>query len=204
MEVSPRPSEPKPRISPKSFVWIVLLLLVCIGLIDWWYQRQKERRYDPQILQVSQRYGVNPALVKGVVWRESKFNPRVRGRVGEIGLMQIRTLAAQEWAQAETRNRGFDGNLFEPETNLQVGAWYLSKLLKRYSRTDNPIPYALAEYNAGRANVLRWARGPAQTNSTLFLASITFPGTQEYIRSIVRRADRHQATFRPETRQAAP
>jgi peptidoglycan lytic transglycosylase len=169
----------------------LILLLVALGLLDWWYQRRKEQRFDSQIIQASQRYGVEPALVKAVVWRESRFNPKVRGRVGEIGLMQIRTIPAQEWAQAET-HRSFEGNLFEPEVNLQVGTWYLSKLLKRYARTDHPAAYALADYNAGRSNVLRWNKGAAQTNSLEFIGQITFPGTQEYVRSILRRSERYR------------
>jgi soluble lytic murein transglycosylase len=183
-------------IARRRLLWALLLMLLGMGLVDWWYQQHKEHRYDSEILRVSQQYRIDPALVKAVVWRESKFNPRVRGRVGEIGLMQIRPGAAQEWAQTVARQRTFSGNLFEPETNLEVGAWYLSKLLKRYGRTNLPAAYALADYNAGRANVLRWIGGAAQTNSAAFVAHITFPGTQEYVRSILRQEERYRGTFR--------
>ena len=179
----------------RHLLWAVIVLLMCVGLVDWWYERRKEHRYDSQIVAVAQRYRMDPALIKAVVWRESRFNPRVRGRVGEIGLMQIRPLTAQEWAQSEERARSFEGNLFEPETNLRVGAWYLSKLLKRYSRTDTPSAYALADYNAGRANVLRWIKGQAETNGSAFLAQITYPGTQQYVRSILGRATRYKGSF---------
>jgi soluble lytic murein transglycosylase len=171
------------------------VLLVTIGLVDWWYEQHKEHRYDQQILRVSQRHHLNPALVKAVVWRESKFSPKVRGRVGEIGLMQIRSATAQEWAQAAAGQRPFSGNLFEPDTNLEIGSWYLTKLLRRYARTDNPRAYALADYNAGRSNVLRWAKGAAETNSAVFLVQITFPGTQEYVRSILRRVPKYERSF---------
>ncbi len=185
-----------PVLSRSRLLWLAIFLLVGIGLVDWWLSHRKEQRYDAQILSVARRYKVNPALVKGVVWRESNFNPKARGRVGEIGLMQIRPLTAQEWAQAVAHRRTFEGNLFEPETNLEVGTWYLGKLLKRYARTDNPIPYALADYNAGRSNVLRWNKGAAETNSAVFIEQITFPATQEYIKAVVRRAERYAAGFR--------
>ena len=45
----------------------------------------------------------------------------------------------------------------------------LSKLLRRYTKTDSPLPYALADYNAGRGNVLKWNGGEAATNSVLFI-----------------------------------
>ena len=199
MESSSGPFPAVPSVANRRLLWVVLFLLVVIGLVDWWFEIRKEQRYDGQILSVAQRYGVNPALVKGVVWRESRFNPKVRGRVGEIGLMQIRSLTAQEWAQAVDRHRSFEGDLFKPETNLEVGTWYLGKLLKRYARTSDPVSYALADYNAGRNNVLRWNKGAAETNSSIFVSQITFPSTQDYIRSIVRRSARYQASFRDRT-----
>jgi soluble lytic murein transglycosylase len=176
-------------------VWVLVGLLFCLGLVDCWYEHHKEHRYDAQIGRLAQRYAIDPALVKAVIWRESRFNPRVRGRVGEIGLMQIRALTAQEWAKAESRQRLFEGNLFEPELNLQIGIWYLSKLIKRYSHTDVPAAYALADYNAGRNNVLRWNQGAAVTNSALFLDKITFPSTQQYVRSILQRSLKYQGQF---------
>ncbi|HWH67973.1 MAG TPA: hypothetical protein VNT26_01200, partial [Candidatus Sulfotelmatobacter sp.] len=53
----------------------------------------------------------------------------------------------------------------------------------RYTQTDNPLPYALADYNAGRANVLKWNRGAAATNSTTFMEQIGFPSTKAYVRA---------------------
>ena len=47
-----------------------------------------------------------------------------------------------------------------------AGTWYLRKLLRRYPRADDPVVYALADYNAGRTHVLRWNKGPAATNVT--------------------------------------
>lgn len=183
-----------PRLR-RILAWAVVVLLVGLGLVDWWYERYKERRFDPIILELARRSGVDPALVKSVVWRESKFNPRARGRVGEIGLMQVRSLTAQEWAQAQAARRSFDGNLLDPTTNLQVGTWYLGKLLKRYNRTDDPVAYALADYNAGRSNVLRWNKGAAETNSAAFLEQMTFPATREYIRAIKDRAAHYRPSF---------
>jgi len=61
--------------------------------------------------------------------------------------------------------------------------------LRHYSQTDNPLPYALAEYNAGRGNVLKWLDGQAATNSAAFLAQIGFPSTRAYVLAV---SDRYQ------------
>ncbi len=165
-----------------------LLLLIVGGLIGYaWWEGRLERSQNGPILAAAQRYGVEPALVKAVVWRESRFNPQARGRAQEIGLMQLQEEAAREWADAE-HVEGFEHEqCVDPGTNTLAGTWYLKKLLKRYVQTDDPVPYALAEYNAGRANLVKWNAGVAATNSAAFIEQIGFPGTKKYVRSVIRR-----------------
>jgi soluble lytic murein transglycosylase len=178
----------------RRWLWLVLLVLLIDGaLFFWWRHRQGGRRYDQQIRQAATRYGVDPALVKAVIWRESSFDAKARGLAGEIGLMQIRSPAAEEWAHAEKIRPFAHEHLLDPNTNTLAGAWYLSTLLKRYRQTDNPLPYALADYNAGRTHVLRWMEGAtAKTNSRQFLAQMDFPGTQKYIQSVIGRYDHYR------------
>ena len=164
----------------------------------WWWHSRLERSQDGPIRAAARRYGVEPALVKAVVWRESHFHPHVRGHAEEIGLMQLQEEAAREWASAE-RLQGFEHeHCFDPGTNTLAGTWYLRKLLRRYAHTDNPLPYALADYNAGRANVLKWNHGAATTNSMAFIEQIGFPGTRAYVRSVMRRYAYYQPRFRPD------
>ncbi len=168
------------------------ILLLIVGAVAYWFREgQLERSQDTPIRAAAQRYGVEPALIKAVVWRESKFHAQARGRAGEIGLMQLREEAAQEWADAEGVD-GFDHeHCLDARTNILAGTWYLKKLLKRYQQTDDPVPYALADYNAGRGNVLKWFNGPGATNSVAFLEQIAFPGTKEYVQSVMRQREKY-------------
>jgi len=164
-----------------------------IGLMGYkFWQGRLERSQDGPIRTAGERYAVDTALIKAVVWRESKFRPQTRGRVGEIGLMQLRQEAAQEWADAEHVDGFEHRHCFDPGTNTLAGTWYLKKLLKRYQQTDNPVPYALADYNAGRRNVLKWLRGAATTNSAVFTDEIGFPRTREYVQSVMQRYQRYR------------
>lgn len=175
-------------------LWLILFLLGGPAAW-WWWQGRLERSQDGPIRAAARRYGVEPALVKAVVWRESRFYPQARGRAEEIGLMQLREEAAREWADAE-HLQGFEcGLCFDPGTNTLAGTWYLRKLLRRYAQTDNPVAYALADYNAGRGNVLKWKRGVATTNSTAFIEQIGFPGTREYVKSVMRRYAHYRPLF---------
>jgi soluble lytic murein transglycosylase len=164
----------------------------------WWYWHEwRDHSQDAPILAAAQRYGVEPALVKAVVWRESRFNPHRRGRVGELGLMQLRAGAAAEWARADHLPSFTPACLLDAGTNTLAGAWYLRRLLTRYAHTDNPTIYALADYNAGRSNVLKWLHGAGLTNSAAFLEQITFPGTEGYVKSVLRREEHYRPIFPP-------
>jgi len=180
--------------------WLLALLLLggALALLEQW-RLGRENRHDRLILATARQYGVDPALVKAVVWRESKFDPRARGRAGEVGLMQVRAEAAGEWARAEGRRLASHTDLLDPGRNLQAGTWYLRKVLRRYAQTDNPMAYALADYNAGRTRVLNWNKGPAATNSAAFLREIDFPATRDYIRSVLRRCERYHRQFAQST-----
>src|SRR5205814_1730914 len=110
-------------------------------------------------------------------------------------LMQIREKAAREWADAE-RLSGFEhAQCVDPFTNTLAGTWYLRKLLQRYNRADDPIPFALADYNAGRGNVLKWTTNSAATNSAAFMDQIGFPGTKAYILAIRKRYQHYRSRF---------
>ena len=168
-------------------ILISVLLGVSAVAIYLWREERLEEKFTPQIRAAAERYGVDPLLVKAVVWRESRFNPSARGTSGEIGLMQIQEITAQEWADAEHNTNFIHAHCFDPGTNTLAATFYLAKLLKRYTKTDDSVPYALADYNAGRGNVLKWNTGAAATNSAAFIEQIGFPGTQSYVESVMRR-----------------
>jgi soluble lytic murein transglycosylase len=177
----------------------LLILLLASGLWAYYdrWRSHREGSQDKVILAAAERYGVDAALIKAVVWRESWFDPWAMGKAGEIGLMQVGDLAAREWAETERLHFFVHSQLFSPARNTLAGTWYLRKALRHYRQTDNPLPYALAEYNAGRANVLKWAGGAAATNSAAFIEQIGYPSTRDYVKSILKRYEYYKPVFPP-------
>lgn len=167
-------------------VFCSVLVVAAAIYLGFFYPNRPSVRYDRHIQAAADRYNLDPALIKAVIWQESKFKPWVRGRAGEIGLMQIREVAAFEWADHEKIPNFVHEQIIDPRTNILCGSFYLSKVMKRYTATDNPIPYALADYNAGRSHVLRWNKGAAKTNSQAFLAQMDFPGTRKYAENVMK------------------
>ncbi len=146
--------------------------------------------YDELIRDAGSKYGVDPMLIKSVVWRESKFQPDKVGTSGERGLMQVGEAAAADWAKAEKVETFMPTDLFDPKTNLDAGVWYLSRAVERWKAKADPVPFALAEYNAGRSRVDRWIAQTARAedaNAADLLAVIDFPITRKYVETITAR-----------------
>ena len=112
------------------------------------------------------------------------------GTFGVLSLFLCTASAADEKAPAKTAREGL------APFNTLIGSWYLSKLLARYLKTDNPEAYALADYNAGRSRVLQWIQGPRATNSAQFIAQIPFPGTRKYVETILERREKYRGTLK--------
>ena len=115
-------------------------------------------QHDALIRSVAAEQGVDPMLVKALIWRESRFDARKVGAAGERGLMQLTEGAASEWVQ-QNRVQNFQvEELFDPKVNVQAGTWYLARAIGRWKKQSDPVPFALAEYNAGASR----AHPPAQ------------------------------------------
>jgi soluble lytic murein transglycosylase len=153
------------------------------------------RRFDSLIVKVAREYNLDPRLIKAVVWRESRFQADMTGRNGERGLMQVSEIAARDWAAAKGVRDLHPEQLLTPEINLEIGTWYLSKAVQRWNSEDNAVPFALAEYNAGKSRVDRWVRTALQkkkgqpVTAETFQNSIDFPSTARYVRAILARYD---------------
>ena len=85
--------------------------------------------------------GVPVRLAHAVVTIESSYNPRARGKAGEVGLMQIKPSTA--------RGIGYKGPtqaLYDPDTNLRWGMKYLGEA---HRLGGGSICGTILKYNAG-------------------------------------------------------
>lgn len=195
-----------PRFLRTALLVVLLAAIVAAGLRIWlsgdpFYAIEeltslgRHSSQDDVIKAVAEKYAVDPSLIKAIVWRESDFHPDKMGGKGERGLMQVGEAAASDWARAQKIEAFIPTDLFEPRTNLEVGTWYLKRSLQKWKDKPEPVPFALAEYNAGASRVDRWlaASGAAAGADTHdLLKAIDFPGTRQYVEDIVARSHFYQ------------
>jgi len=154
-----------------------------------WISPARFHQFDNLIRTVAAEHELDPMLVKAVVWRESRFDPGKIGSAGERGLMQVSERAAREWAR-ETQVANFHADdLLDAKTNLEAGAWYLRRAFQHWEHQKKPAVFALAEYNAGASRAQRWANNDpeAPISDRAFRNNIDFPGTRNYVTSVLQR-----------------
>ena len=165
--------------------------LLAVGGTLWavWERIEREHlgtvpatRLEPMIAEASRRNGVSPFLIKAVILQESGFRPLARGTAGEIGLMQLTPAAVTDWERGTGFHLPHRGQIFDARLNIEIGTWYLARGITQWQGTADPIVPALAQYNAGRRNALKW-HGGALTGPQL--ERVRFSSTHTYIKSIL-------------------
>jgi soluble lytic murein transglycosylase len=178
-----------------TILFLLLAATLYLGYEYWLEHQPRESVYDPLIADITHNAGVDPFLVRALIWRESRFEPTRHGSADEHGLMQVTPEVGQMWAKANKIENYKDDDLYDPETNIRAGTWYLNRALKKWTQTDDPATFALAEYNAGRSNALKWVDPIAPTSRTAFLDRITFPSTRKYVEVILSKREQYRKLF---------
>jgi soluble lytic murein transglycosylase len=83
-------------------------------------------------------------------------------------------------------------DLFVPATNLELGAYYLSQLLRRF---DGRVSAAVASYNAGAAAVSRWVREGDATEDDTWVEAIPYDQTRKYVKRVLRSVHAYRVLY---------
>lgn len=140
------------HISPVSYTsrtlawWLVVMLVMagCTGQAMAKTIEQERVAIRDCIEQAAARYRLSPVLLLAIAQQESGLNPRAINRntngSTDMGLMQINTM----WLPTLQRHGIQAHDLWEPCTNVMVGAWILRNNFQRWGETLT----GLGAYNA--------------------------------------------------------
>jgi len=115
---------------------------------------------DSLIEGAARQQDLQPELLRSMVNQESGARPCAVSSKGAMGLMQLMPATAAQLGVKDP---------FDPQENLNAGAWFVKQLLTTY----NDLPLALGAYNAG----------PAKVNAIDGIPAI--PETQNYVQRIL-------------------
>src|SRR5207244_12691645 len=106
-----------------GFAYLALVSGVPFYTFYEWMSPARFQQYDRLIRTVAVEHHLDTMLVKAVVWRETRFDPRKYGSHGERGLMQVTEKAANEWARENKIDNFHVDQLFDPRTKREEGTW---------------------------------------------------------------------------------
>jgi soluble lytic murein transglycosylase-like protein len=124
--------------------------------------------YEQQIDSAAQTYGIDPAILKGLIKQESGFNPNAGSPAGAQGLTQLMPGTAAALGVTDVH---------DPAQSIDGGARYLKQQLDRFG---GDYSKALAAYNAGPGAVQRYGGVPP------------YAETQNYVKSILAFAQQYR------------
>lgn len=136
-------------------------------------------KYTEYVEKYSAEYGVDSELVYAVIKTESSFNPDAVSNADAVGLTQI-TPETFEWIKTKLGEEDKELSLYDPETSIKYGAYFLSYLLNEFENTDT----ALAAYHAGRGRVNGWLEDEKISPDGKTLNEIPVPETAHYVKKV--------------------
>ncbi|MDB5098735.1 MAG: putative transglycosylase [Cyanobacteria bacterium RYN_339] len=134
--------------------------------------------FAASLVNAAQRNRVDPLLLAALVREESRYDPQIKSYVGATGLAQLMPSTAQ-WVFKQVPDVA-GRPLTDPNTNLQLGAWYLAYTVKSF---DGNAMNGVAAYNGGPGAVARWKRG-FSGDPDEFVESIPYTETRLYVKKV--------------------
>lgn len=146
------------------------------------YNARDRSGYHDLIKKYAVEYGLSPSFLSAIIKCESSFDARAVSRVNARGLMQIMPDTGT-WLASRLNLKNYQPDaLFDPETNIRFGAFYLSYLSDMFA--GSPVMVASA-YHAGANNVKHWALNRAEDRKTITLDLIPMDDTRSYVRKVM-------------------
>jgi soluble lytic murein transglycosylase-like protein len=117
-------------------------------------------QYDQLIEQSAARYGLDPAILHGLIQQESGFDPNATSSAGAVGLAQLMPGTASSLGVT---------NPSDPVQSIEGGARYLSQMMSQFGGN---VADALAAYNAGAGAVQRYGGVPPYAETQDYVAKV--------------------------------
>lgn len=175
---------------------ILMILALSVGLgfayqkiSDRLDRRSYPREYSEIVTRYSKEYGVPEYVIYATIRSESGFDSGAKSEAGALGLMQIMP-ATFDWMISMTQEGYETGMLYDPETNIKYGSYYLSYLNLRYNDWDT----VFAAYNAGPANVDAWLADPGMSKDGK-LVSIPIAETAGYVKKMNEAVEKYKELY---------
>ncbi len=183
---------------------LALLLVVALGIgAGGWIAEQHRKEVLRQTLQdyplayreliqrCSAEQGLEPAYIAAIIMSESSFRPDATSPVNAQGLMQIMPETGA-WIAGKFDDTYVDGCLYNPETNIRYGCWYMGFLMDRYNGDKT---CSSAAYHSGQGEVDDWLKNPAYSADGRTLLLIPGENASTYVERVLNFYEKYKEIY---------
>ena len=149
------------------------------------------RDYSEYVSVYAEKYGVPEELVYAVIRTESDFDSGAVSGAGAVGLMQLMPETFRWLTDEILFDHLESGMLYDPETNIRYGTYYLSALYDRYGDWE----LALAAYNGGLGNVDKWLADDRYADGEGGLKKIPFRETRQFVKRVTAAREKYEKLY---------
>ena len=157
---------------------LILFLILCLFFVSLFvtFKLIFPKKYSNYVIVYAEKYDLDRALVYAVILAESGFDASAKSSSGAMGLMQILPSTAS-WIASEMGENFTDNDLYNAETNIKFGCFYLSYLYKKFGDTKT----AICAYNAGEGAISGWL----DENGKIDESKIAYGETKNYLKRVM-------------------
>ncbi len=148
------------------------------------------RLYAEYVTKYAAQYGIPEYIVYAVIKTESDFQSNYVSAEGNVGLMQLSETTFRQ-ITAMMKDNTDSGILYDPETNVRYGAYYLSYLYTKYNRWNT----VFAAFYAGRETVDAWMTDSSLTDTLGNLTTIPDDATAEFTKRVTENVELYKELY---------
>lgn len=182
----------------KRLLVLLLVLLVAGTVLFAAFQDKIERweypiEYSEYVTYYADKYDLDPLMLYAFIRTESNFDPKADSDAGARGLMQI-TEVTFDWIKtkiAPTEDLTFE-DLYDPETNIRFGSYFVSYCLLRY---QDDLATAAAAYHSGWGTVDGLLSQAEYSADGKTLDHYPYPQMRLYVKKITSSYQRYQEIY---------
>nr|WP_315465112.1 transglycosylase SLT domain-containing protein [uncultured Rhodoferax sp.] len=155
------------------------------GMVD--SEQRFPMPHKAAVLARTQRIGLDPAYVYGLIRQESRFITDAKSVVGAAGLMQVMPATAK-WTAKKIGLTDFQSHqITDRDINIAIGTGYLKLVLDSF---NGSMPMAAAAYNAGpgRPRIWRGQAGGPTWEGAIWAENVPFTETRDYVKKVLANA----------------
>ncbi len=173
-----------------AFVFGIVLDLMITKVEYSIYKKPDE--YSEFVEKYSEKYDVPEHVIYSVIKAESGFDELAKSSAGAMGLMQMMPETFDDLAFNHFKESVNSSSLYDPETSIKYGTYYLSYLYDRYGDWS----LVFAAYNGGLNKVNEWLKDEKYSTDGKNLTHIPFKETRKYVSRVEKNVEKYDDLYK--------